>query len=302
MGAIYLGVLGGTHLLLAWWYTLNLLGLIACWRLLRSHLRLTHSHHGHSLLLLLLHLCHLLCVQRHSLARHSLLLDHHNSLVGLNAGHDLALHVPNNLALLHHLTASRVHAHGRSPLHLRLSCSHHVRHPLLVLLQHHHPRTLAGLHPWSHDAGPHHALWSHHGSLSARLHDLLALLQGLSSWRQVRHHSRLGRSANFWRFVGVDAHRLLLLTPVVLDEHVVLSRLLPDLLQGLLDVRGACGNALELGLVLFTELVPVFPHRPLLRIQRLKRGKTGKWQCKTTYFHTKRTFKHFYVNENKTKC
>jgi len=66
------------------------------------------------------------------------------------------------------------------------------------------------------------------------------------------------------RLEGLD-----LLLAVVVHDHTVLAGLLPDLLEGLLEVVGLGGHALQLCRVQFTQFVLVLAQRPLLTVQRL---------------------------------
>ena len=263
-------------LLLLWLLLLLLLHVILLLLLLRLHghplLQVLRLHHHHSLLRLHLRLLLLLLLRPLLLHHQDLLL-----LLWLHLRMELLLRLASDnhalssrWQLLHHLLRSNLllllrndHPLARLQLLLldltnvyrlpdlpRLLWHLNLRLLLLLLLRHHHSRLLLLL--LLNLNGLRLLLWLH-GHLG-RLELLLQL--------------RLAHL--LWRLVGIEAlltlKRFLLLVSVIGGDHVVLPRLLPDLLQGLLGVVGFGGHSVELRLVGVVQLEAVLAHRPLLRI------------------------------------
>ena len=210
------------------------------------HLRVRRAtaHHGllplhHLLLLLLLHPHHV-----HPL----LLVDGH---LWVHLLHPLMLHV----LLLHH--------------HLVLLLWWHVLHSLLVLLLLHRVgKVLLLLHlhrpPRTHDhlpCGPHLRSSGDGGSLN--VNHALTLL-GHHLLRLTLHD--LGLLYMLLRRLLLLLLLLLLLGLVVIENHLVLPVLFPDLVQSLLPVRRARRHPRQLGLVDFAEIGAVLLHSPLFRV------------------------------------
>jgi hypothetical protein len=248
-------LLHDSHLLRIQLHALRLLVLLRL--LLHVVLLLLLWLHGHSLLQVLrLHHNHSLLVYLRLLLLRPLLL-HHQYLLLLRlhlrmelllgrASHDHALSPW--WCLLHHLLWSDLllllwNDHSLPRLELpRLQLPDlnglpdltrlllHLHLLLLLLLRQHHSRLL-----------------------------LLLLLLDLNRLRRLLRLNghpaglkllQLGLTDRFRGLVGIDAllnlERFLFLVSVICDDHVVLTRLLPELLQGLLGIVGLGGHSVEL--------------------------------------------------------
>lgn len=224
---------------------------------MRAGLRRPMGAHGRAHLLLVKRLTHCCGLMRHAHHGHSLLL----LLLLRRYDHSLLLH--------HHHALLR---HRRTTAHLLLLNGHSHGH--LLLWQDHHPRPAANLrrHSWSHLHPLRLLLTWHELRLLPLDHHLLRLL--LRNW-----------SGPNWQiiisFLGLDAQGLLLLILVIIDEHGMLPGLLPDFVESLLNFLSLERNPIQVALVAFVELVPVFSHRSLLRVEGLQQ-KGAKWQLHHT--------------------
>ena len=106
--------------------------------------------------------------------------------------------------------------------------------------------------------------WHHHAWLLLHLHLglLLRHLAWLKLWQLACRLHRLTRFPT----PMLPQQRFLFFAPVVVDNHGMLTRLFPDLLQDLLGVVGIYCHAVQLQLVLITQLLSVLFHRSLLRV------------------------------------